>query len=432
MTRLPPIPVIAILVYGGVYCLWLTGHTATYSAILTAWGIEPFRFPFLDIDAVRTARECAARGLDVFVTNPCDVLGRVHIYSPLWLAGASSPGPVIALKPVGIAVDLAFLLSLALLPRPRQWQGSVAILAATLSTMVVYAVERANNDLVIFVILVISARVLSTRSVWWPLAYAGYLVAGLLKFYPLILAAGALRERTGRAAIILALYAITILAFVWRYHASLKLLFSHFPEGSPFADLFGASNLGRGIGIVLSAGDGGNTGPQQLLPTAATIVMGLVALVVALRSYAVLPRPPDAIPLPEPAREFMTTGILVLVGCFFAGQNVGYRGIYFLMILPGLASLAESGAAVASRRRLWWLIGLIIALMWEEPVRHLLFHLALAHAAGGDTLIFGFWILREVLWWVMIGVLAGILCRVATSQPRHRRTARSALGQASP
>src|ERR1700732_2860442 len=35
-------------------------------------------------------------------------------------------------------------------------------------------------------------------------------------------------------------------------------------------------------------------------------------------------------------------GSVLIVGCFFAGQNVGYRGIFLLLVLPGLLGVARN------------------------------------------------------------------------------------------
>ena len=57
---------------------------AAYLRLRLALGPKPFA-PFLDLHAVMSAIECHHRGIDVYATNPCDTLGRPHIYSPLWL-----------------------------------------------------------------------------------------------------------------------------------------------------------------------------------------------------------------------------------------------------------------------------------------------------------------------------------------------------------
>ena len=402
MTRLPLIPLVALLVYGGLYGLWLTGHTPAYFTILKGWGIEPFRFPFLDLDAVLAARQCAARGVDVFVVNPCDILGRVHIYSPLWLVGATGTEP--ALSSVGITTDLAFLLALALLPAPQHWTEILATLVATLSTMVVYALERANNDLVIFVILVASARVLAGKPGWSRLAYAGYLLGALLKFYPLVLVAATLRERRPVALAVLLLFAAVIGTFVAIYRTQLTVLFTHFPHGSPFADLFGASNIGTGLGRLLGAG--------PMVSVSATIAMGLYCLRISVRSYR-SPLARAACDLDAARRHLLVAGLLIVIGCFFAGQSVGYRGIDFLMILPGLLGLGENTDDDAARRLALRTIALILALMWEEPVRLAVTEISRStESHGGYFISAGFWILREVAWWTLIGIFAGILARL--------------------
>jgi hypothetical protein len=77
----------------GVLCLnaimaglWLSGAYSLYFGALRLLGIDPFSFPFLDTHAVLAAAECARQGIQVYLSNPCDVLGRPHVYSPLWLA----------------------------------------------------------------------------------------------------------------------------------------------------------------------------------------------------------------------------------------------------------------------------------------------------------------------------------------------------------
>src|SRR5208282_2170579 len=79
------VPAIATAIFAAVYGLYAVGQTPLYRAILEAWGIGPYDFPFLDIHGELSAIECWRRGVDVYVTNPCDALGRLFDYSPLLL-----------------------------------------------------------------------------------------------------------------------------------------------------------------------------------------------------------------------------------------------------------------------------------------------------------------------------------------------------------
>jgi hypothetical protein len=110
----------------------------------------PFRFPFVDVSGSLAAWECARQGIDVILSDPCDVLNRGYTYSPLWMAAAAMPLGVADTTVVGWSLDLVFLLALSFLPPPRRPLELALVLAATLSTMVTFALERANPDILLF------------------------------------------------------------------------------------------------------------------------------------------------------------------------------------------------------------------------------------------------------------------------------------------
>src|SRR5271169_4214550 len=125
-----------LLFFLGMSCLYAFGDRNLYEHILTWYGIAPFRFPFLDISAWLAVWECARRGVDVVLANPCDVLQRGYGSSPLWIAASAIPLGVRDTPVVGWLLDLVFLVSLSLLPPPRGFRELILMLAATLSTMV--------------------------------------------------------------------------------------------------------------------------------------------------------------------------------------------------------------------------------------------------------------------------------------------------------
>jgi hypothetical protein len=181
------IPGLALLLFAALALLWHCGQHSPYFWALDLFGFEPFRFPFLDIHAVLAAAQCQRAGIDVYLSNPCDALGRLHVYSPLWLALTPSFLDTTATTAVGLALDLMFVLSLAIVIRPVSWGETLVIGLVALSPMTVYALERANCDLVVF-LLILAGFALDTAPRRWRLGcYAFYLTAGLLKYYPLVL-----------------------------------------------------------------------------------------------------------------------------------------------------------------------------------------------------------------------------------------------------
>jgi hypothetical protein len=113
------IPIGVLCLYAIMAGLWLSGAHSLYFGALRLLGVEPFAFPFLDTHAVLAAAECARQGIEVYLSNPCDALGRPHAYSPVWLAIVPGALGVRATGWVGASLDLLFLLSLAAVLRPR-------------------------------------------------------------------------------------------------------------------------------------------------------------------------------------------------------------------------------------------------------------------------------------------------------------------------
>ena len=88
----------------------------------------------------------------------------------------------------------------------------------------------------------------------------------------------------------------------------------------------------------------------------------------------------------------MVTGSAVIAGCFFAGQSIGYSGVFLLLVIPGLLALSRS--AIRGLRALCLGSAIVIVLlMWGECLRR---------AFDGG---FGFWLLRELGWWWSVSVM---------------------------
>ena len=180
--------------------LWLSGAHSLYFGALRVLGIEPFSFPFLDTHAILAAAECGRQGIEVYLSNPCDALGRPHAYSPLWLTIVPESLGTGAAGWVGASLDLVFLLSLIVVLRPRTGRELLILGAAAVSPMTVYALERANNDLVVFLLVICGAMLFSAPRPFRLSSYGLFVGAGILKYYPLALLVLAARCRISLAA----------------------------------------------------------------------------------------------------------------------------------------------------------------------------------------------------------------------------------------
>lgn len=420
---------VPVIVATAAFALLASAMTCAPSAaarVLVAWGVEPFRFPFVDLDTILSALRCRRLGVDVFSVNPCDALGRVFDYSPLWLAGAVFPVTTDWIVPGGLAVDAAFLASLWLLPPGRgRWQA-VIVTACVLSTPVAFAMERANNDLVIFV-LAAGAAALTQRSL--AVRMVGYgcaLLAGLLKYYPLLVLVLLCRERARVCVPVVVACGLGLILFVALEFQELGRALPLIPVGRYFGDMFGARTLPFGAADALG-----------LSPLSARLAMvGLVvsSLTVAVTAGAHARVQVDLDRLTERERVFLLTGAMLILGCFFTAQNIGYRSLHLLMTVPALTALATVG-----RYRQFYRLSaaVMLVLLWSEGWRHgvdALLQLRppwadLPRPVDGFAWLLG-WLVRELCWWWTVTLLAGLSFGVVLRSPVGRAALPRLAGRA--
>ena len=245
----PALATVSFLAFALVHAI----DRPVYFAVLRSIHVHPFPRPFLDARFVTAQVECWSRGIDVYVRNPCDPLGRTLDYSPLWLrlpflARSDGATPVF-----GLAIDLAFLAALFGLPwRLAGAFDAVVAVGAVMSWATIFAMERGNTDLLMFAAAVLFAH-LSTRSA--PARIAGYaliLCVGLLKFYPLSLLALLVREPARRMWVLGTLCVLSLVTFIVMFHVGLSRIGGNMADGV-FGDMFGARSLPFGI-MLLSSG----------------------------------------------------------------------------------------------------------------------------------------------------------------------------------
>jgi len=399
--------------------LYLGGERPLYYGIIRLWGVDPWPFPFLDTDTVMSALRCLRMGVDVFLANPCDSLARVYDYSPLWLVLARLPVTQAWLTPAGLAVDVTFLLSLLLLPAGRSRSAAAWIAIGVVSSPVLFAVERGNNDLVLFVLAVLAATLACRSPALRLVGYGAALLAGLLKYYPITLLLLATRERPGRffavamGAIVFA--AIFVATMGYDLYRALHLI----PSGAWFGSMFGSRVLPGGFSSALKLPAVVQTALQLIL------VAGALAGGIRLSTRPWFTRDLSRLTAQEEAT--LLVGLLLILSCFFTAQNISYRAIHLLLVLPALTALRHSGEG----RRFHGaaLLGVII-LLWSDAWR-VGPDIAGGHSTHPVLKPLG-WTIRELTWWWVVTVLIGcaivILRRSTVAQdllqrvPSYRKT----------
>jgi hypothetical protein len=392
---------------------------------MTVMMLHPYPVPFIDAQQIPALVDCWKHGVDVYVSAPCDPLHRTLAYSPLWLRATFLPKTWT--NWIGIALDAGFFLSLALLPQPRRPSDLVIVILATFSSMPIFALERANMDVVMFLLIIVAGwcwvRSLSVR-----LAGYGFIAfAGLLKFYPLVLFLLILRERMAYF-IALCIVAIALLAsFAWHFQGELQEMAKNLPSFPAFSICFGSRQLPFGLGFALRwlFEDAGFRNAFVLdslrsglfaIEVVCFLVVAVIAIAFRLASITDVQSAFAALSPSE--RSFLIVGAALISGCFFVVQNDSYRGIYFLFVLPGLLALSTAPTTHRIRLIFHGTAFAILFVLWGLTIQ-----LMVADLSGGSSGLIGnsaaayiYWIIRELAWWWIVSVLlAFLLCFITQS-----------------
>jgi len=425
MTTEPPMPgrlprrwipsLLGIALFAVAAALYQGGFTHAFTVLMDALGGYDKDLPFMDLQSDLAGMECYRRGIDVYVTNPCDVLGRVYNYSPIWLLGGYLHLDTGAMFVAGVGVDLVFLASLGLLPPARTWRATLLVVAATLSNSVVLAVELANADVIMFVLLLLAGLAALRPSAIRFGAYPLIVSAAMLKFYPVVAMIIALRERPDRALVIVLVALLSLLLFAWLGWTDIMRALHMLPGGLDFY-MIGARSLPYGLQSLYPT-------VYARLPLSSGVlqaILGIIAVGMAIAIARSRELAGAVAQLTEAERVFLLLGGIVMVGCFFAGQSFRYRAVFLLFVLPATTAL-WFGQYGRFTTRLFAIASMgVVFVMWGYYLARsvlLLADMLPGPGAVGALIKAAFWIGRELAWWWVITVLlAGVLIVVMRSE----------------
>jgi hypothetical protein len=422
----PLVPAIGFVLLACMTGLYATGSDL-YGRILAYWTFIPWKYPFIDLAVIPSWTRCWRRHGNLVFTDEAWIscgLGPMN-YSPLWLHLPVFPTDPAWTNWLGLSLLSAFLLSLGLLPLSRSPGDRALTVLATFSCLPVFAMERGNVDLIIFLLAIGAALCLGGTLGRRILGYGLMLLGGLLKFYPLVLLVLMLRER-------LQVFAALTLAATAIVAGTAFVLFDELrrmtpvPGGAPFHNLWGARNLTTGFPTVLRAFLEAAGLPAPMVETLAqpqfvsvilTSLLLATTLVLALRFARRDDLRVALTEIPGLTHRLLLIGGALVAGCFFAGQNVGYRGVFLLLILPGILALTHAVRPIFTLT-----IAAMLCVLWELTTRHILADLfgGSYYPVEGSLLLYTVWVIQELSWWWLVTVLLAILICFAAGSPAWR------------
>lgn len=401
---------VLMIVMGAIYVV----NEPLYHNVLYLWGGSAKGIPFSDLHAVLTQMSCYASGVNPYYGDVARPECVNFNYSPILLRVSSLlPGPEHHYA-IGIFNLLTFSLLIQFLPLQKQRRDYACMGVAFMSAPVIWLMETSNVDLLVFEVALIVSYLFCLGG--WPriVAYVLVVISGATKFYPVALIGHIVRERVAISGLLVSLGIAGILLMLALFHAELITMFQNLPRGSYYKYCWGALLLPLGIYNLATGVDlleAGQSGPMPFLPFA---VMLLLMVWAVIRAFAysrdkVLGDAYSAVS--DFQKSLLFSGCLVIVGCFFAWENLPYRQAFFLLLLPGLLAMKEgaTGRPVPLINRT---IILILALMWWDGISVVTWELLDLIGVPAQVSLYiqiGLWLVRQVFWWFVVAVLGAVL-----------------------
>lgn len=368
-------------------------------------GVNHYGVWFLDFFALLASNDALSRGLDPFEGHALDYFNRPHVYSSWWLHLRDVGLTRADNFTLGFTLIVVFLAIAVVSLRPRTAREFCWFAVVLCSPPIVLAVNRANNDLVVFLVLAsVVPCLLATRRAVRLLAVALVALATGLKFYPafaaLVLLAGD-DAREVRARLVLAVLALGFVA--------LGVADDYFRVAPQLPNArglmsFAAAPLFESIG--LSA------------PWARSAGLFLALVTVALFARAKLFDGWRIAPADRSAWISFVLGAVLLTGCFLVGKNFGYRWVFAVWLAPFLWRLPRDTTAPAGVRRLARTAAILLPFaLWADPLvsAMLTYNIGRVETATLDEIAASFFALEQPLIWTFFACLLGFLTHFVKS-----------------
>jgi hypothetical protein len=400
---------IGLAVFAGLAVLRLAGMDGLYHSILTGWGVpvdfRPYT-PFVDLEEYLASLQCTRAGLDTFLRDPCDILGRPHVY-PLWLTPGVVPFATRDTNWLGICLGASFIGTVALIARPRSLGELAVYLLALLSPPTVFAVERGNMDLLVFNLAVFAVSMFRSSGLGRLLAYAVFFFLGTLKFYPIIGIGLALKEKPARFFLVAAVSALGAFGFYYAMRHQLVEMAPNYPDADPISGgVFGGPAFFKTLQIYFSIHFSSHGAALASFSHALYIAAAAVAIAISILLVRKEVLPDFSGDIPGDTDMHFIVGGLLLLSAYFVSINSSYREIYLLMLLPLLFFFrAQSQPGVGRSRRVWTgAIILLLCLLWYPCVAG-----AVQIFVDGYRLLLALSIVRDGAWWIFTIGAMGLL-----------------------
>ncbi|WP_019487605.1 hypothetical protein [Kamptonema sp. PCC 6506] len=308
--------------------------------------------PFADMRVIAAGAECIRLGYDVLVENPCDPWKRPMNYPRIWSIPASwgldQSHTVILAILFGL---LFFILTFVTIKRLNYIEALFYALILC-SPSVMLAIERGNNDLIIFSILALSLLIMKNNAfIWRYFSYIIILFAAILKIYPIFALITCLKEKKRNFTFIFISIWIAFGIYIITDLESFNLVSKTTPRATKLS--YGGKVIFDIIfnNLEIYFDNFYNAQIPQLFEKIKLLLFVFTILLFFFMSYLLAKRT-DALSQNNTLNinqiEAFRIGASIYMGTFLIGNNWDYRLIFLLFTIPQILAWLKTGSQLTS------------------------------------------------------------------------------------
>ena len=290
-------------------------------------------FLFGDWIAIISAAKCKLLGIDVFLQNPCDILGRKHVYGDILLFIPYFESlEIFYFLYFPIFLVIIFIFVVLRIIHPNNKLGYMLIFLAILNPSTLLLIERLNLDLFIFLIVVLLS--------YSRLSFLNYILvclSTLMKFYPIILILNFFIERKRQLinSIILSLSFLVIIfiAFYINYESLVKIYQNKVQITSTIFYNFSLNSFAQILNIFFKFNY------YQVFLTSIVIFCSIIFILFVKFKNNPLYQISNELSFEE---KLFIFGSNIVVLTFISFSNVYYREVFLICLIPFFLKLANS------------------------------------------------------------------------------------------
>ena len=292
-------------------------------------------YQFADWKVIVGANLCEELGYDVYLNNPCDIWGRKHVYGQIFLRlPFVEKFKFFYFEIFPIMINYIFIVCILSIFRFKNSSAYFSTILILFSFPVMLAIERANNDILIFIFVVLLAYYKNQA-----FSLLILIVTTITKFYPIVLVIKLFFEKNLKKIIINLSIFIGLISLILFYESEqISKIFSNraqYTSGGIYDfSLIGTMKFYKATYFFINNKLFSTLVFLLFLGSQIFFLFRKIKFFLKEKNYSL-----DYSFFED--RLFILSSILILI-CYFSFQNYAYREIFFIGLIPWFLKMKVS------------------------------------------------------------------------------------------